>query len=645
MDDQNEIFRIRQKKIEHWEKKGFSGYATHFERNFDSNSARDFCEKNSLREVSEILKTPKKIAKMPGRILQMREMGALIFLRIRDGAGDFQICLAKEWLADDFSWFAQNLDLGDFCGFEGEFFRTKKNEPTLLATEFFPLVKSLRPLPQKWGAVADRELCYRQRNLDLALNPETFDRFSKRSQMVREIREFFWDKNFLEVETPILNEKAGGAMAEVFRTHHRALDHDFVLRIALEIDQKRILGGGFERVFEIGKCFRNEGIDPSHLQEFTSIEWYSAYTPLAEHEEWISTLLPQIAKNVFGKTKFEILDKDQNRVEIDFDQPFQRFTFAELLEKYAGIDLFTISEKALQDTAEKLGIEDFHSRSRGNVLDDIYKKTVRPHLQSPTFVVDWPSDLKPLARPKNAHISEVSQLLIAGWEITNGYSELIDPLVQRKLLQSQQAARERGDTETMELDHNFLTAMEHGFPPMAGHGMGIDRLCALLTAQPNLRDVVFFPTMKSENSIPSKKEKTKISVVILNASADLSHWQTHNSVAHLTAALGARVGKNLFFADEITTADGQKIQMNTQHAIILKTASDSAELKKVLADARIQNLETAEFTRQMLETSDDAKIIRTARTQKYDEIEHLGVLVFGEKNAVEKLTAQFSLLK
>ena len=180
---------------------------------------------------------------------------------------------------------------------------------------------------------------------------------------------------------------------------------------------------------------------------------------------------------------------------------------------------------------------------------------------------------------------------------------------------------------------------------MAGHGMGIDRLCALLTAQPNLRDVVFFPTMKSENSFPSKKEKTKISVVILNASADLSHWQTHNSVAHLTAALGARVGKNLFFADEITTADDQKIQMNTQHAIILKTASDSAELKKVLADARIQNLETSEFTRQMLETSDDAKIIRTARTQKYDEIEHLGGLVFGEKSAVEKLTAQFPLLK
>jgi lysyl-tRNA synthetase class 2 len=331
-------------------------------------------------------------------------------------------------------------------------------------------------------------------------NPETLDRFKKRSDIVRKIREYFHNKDFYEVETRILQPQAGGAMAKVFETHHNALDHDFVLRIATELDLKIACSGGLERVFEIGKMFRNEGIDPSHLQEFTSIEWYGAYDTLEMHETWIEELLREICTEIFHKTNFQILDKEGDFVDVDFSKPFKKITFSQLLQDHANIDIFNISTDDLRTEAKKLGIDDVGTRGRGNLLDDIYKKTARPKLIQPIFVTDWPSDLKPLARPHGDGTSSVSQLLIAGWEVTNGYGELIDPKVQRELLEEQQQAKNAGDDEAMEINEEFLRAMEHGFPPMAGNAIGIDRLICLLTGQSNLRDVVLFPTMRPENT-------------------------------------------------------------------------------------------------------------------------------------------------
>ncbi len=509
---ENHLITDRRKKIANWEEKGFAGYAQKFDRTHTAEKAKKVCENGDLREANEILENPSKATiYLCGRIINLREMGKLAFLKIRDVTGDFQVCFAKNILGDDFKWFIKNLDLGDFCGFAGEFFITKHGEPTLMATEITPLSKSIRPMPVKWEGLADKETCYRERNLDLMTNPETFDRFKKRSQAVQEIRNFFHEKNFLEVETRILQPQAGGAMAKTFNTHHNALDQEFVLRISLELDLKMCVGGGMERIFEIGKNFRNEGTDPSHLQEFTMIEWYAAYKDINTNKEWMEDLIHRVCENVYGKTKFEILDKNEEKVEVDFGGKFASVDFADLLKDYAGIDMFTISDENLRAEARKLGVEDVEKRSRGNLLDDIYKHTARPHLIQPTFVMNWPSDLKPLARPNGNGTSDVYQLLVAGWEIVNAYGELINPAVQRKLFEEQAKAKAAGDDEAMEIDEVFLKTMEYGFPPMTGTGMGIDRLCALLSGMPNLRDVVLFPTMKPENAKKNieKKAETK----------------------------------------------------------------------------------------------------------------------------------------
>ncbi len=499
---QDSLVAERLKKIELWKELGFAPYSEKFERNFFSSTAKDFCKnpKNKIREITEIFTSPQKKVRICGRIMNLREMGKLAFLRIRDSEGDFQICLSREILGEKQKQFCKALDLGDFCGFEGGFFITKHGEPTLLATAIFPLSKTIRPLPEKFHGVTDQEKCYRERNLDLISNPETFERFKIRSAIVREIRNFFHKKNFDEIETRILQSQAGGAMAKTFETHHNALDTEMVMRIALELDLKIAVSGGLERVFEIGKCFRNEGIDPSHLQEFTMIEWYAAYEDLNKNKEWTTELIQTVLKKALGTTKVTVLDKDENPVEIDFGKKFKEERFPDLIQKYAKLDMFAASDKEVQTKAKELGVDKIKGVSRANLLDDIYKKTARPKLIEPTFVFDYPEDLKPLARPKGDGTADCFQLLIAGWEVVNSYGELIDPLIQRELLEKQSSAKNAGDEEAMELDEEFLRAMEHGFPPMTGSGIGIDRFVALITAQPNLRDVVLFPMMRKADN-------------------------------------------------------------------------------------------------------------------------------------------------
>ncbi len=501
MCEENHLIAERRAKIAEWEKAGFPAYAQKFDRTHTAQEAREFCEETTLREVPEIVENPNIQAKICGRIMNFRSMGKLAFLKIRDVSGDFQVCLMKNLLGEDFKKFEKLLDLGDFCGFEGEFFLTKHGEPTLLSTEVTPLAKTLRPLPEKFHGLANREGCYRQRYLDLLTNDETFRRFQIRSEVIRLIREFLHKKQFTEVETRTLQAQAGGAMAKVFETHHNALDHEFVLRISLELEHKMLLAGRFERVFEIGKCFRNEGIDPSHLQEFTLLEWYAAYADITDNMNWTQAMIQSIIPKVLGDSKCMVLDKSEKKVEIDWNGKWPRVKFSDLLKKYAKIDMQTISLKELREYAIKkcdLPTEEAMKMGRGNLLDHVYKKTARPSLIQPTFVVDWPTELKPLARPNDDGTSDVYQLLVAGWEIVNSYGELIDPRVQRKLLEDQSAAKSAGDEEAMEVDEEFLTAMEHGLPPMTGFGMGIDRFVALITGQPNLRDVVLHPLLRPE---------------------------------------------------------------------------------------------------------------------------------------------------
>ncbi|MCA9356325.1 lysine--tRNA ligase, partial [Candidatus Nomurabacteria bacterium] len=329
---------------------------------------------------------------------------------------------------------------------------------------------------------------------------EAFQRYEIRSKIIRDIRQYLDSKHLLEVETPILQSQTGGAMAKVFETHHNALDQKMVLRIALEIDHKILMTAGYNGVYEIGKCFRNEGMDSSHIQEFTMLEWYAAYKTLDDNISWTEEMIRNIALNNFNKSVFKVYDKDDNEHEVDFSKPFEQVRFDELLERDANIDAKTASIEDIRSKAIEVGVDqkEVEGTGRGNLLDAIYKKTSRGKIINPTFVTNYPQELKPLAKPAGDGTSIVAQLVIAGSEITNMYGELIDPVVQRDLLEHQSEAKAKGDEEAMEVDDRFLTAMEHGMPPMTGFGMGIDRFCAILLEEKNIRDTIFFPLVKNE---------------------------------------------------------------------------------------------------------------------------------------------------
>jgi lysyl-tRNA synthetase class 2 len=502
------LVQERKNKLQKIQELGIEPYAQKFSKTHSNLEAKSLGLDGPLRETAAVTSDPQNNIQVAGRLMTFRSHGKLSFGQLQDESGRIQICFIKgktkikglnEEQMTAFKFWEKMIDWGDFLGITGELFKTNHGEITVFASEITFLAKSLRPLPEKFHGINNREICYRQRYLDLVMNQETLERFKLRSILIKEIRNFFEAKNFYEVETRTLQSQAGGAMARVFETHHNALDQDFVLRIALELDLKICLAGGIERVFEIGKCFRNEGMDPSHLQEFTMLEWYAAYADLEQNLAWTEELLQVVIQNSLKKTKVQVKDKLGKEVIVDFAGSYPRVTFAELLAEHAKVDIFSVTREQAQKLAVtnySLDPKEAEKASKGTLLDHIYKKTARPKLIQPTFVTNYPSDLKPLARPLADGTSESAQLLVAGWEITNAYGELINPITQRELLEKQAQAKAQGDAEAMEVDEDFLLAMEHGMPPMTGFGMGIDRLVALLSEQENLRDVVLFPTLK-----------------------------------------------------------------------------------------------------------------------------------------------------
>src|SRR3989339_71960 len=485
-----EIRQVRLKKLEALQKAGFSAYPVKVKR------TRTIAE--VLERFPELVKEEKEIV-IAGRIRSLREHGGSTFFHIQDGTGSLQIFLKKDRVGErEYKIFVDTFDVGDFIQARGVLFTTKRGEKTLEAADFKVLAKSLLPLPDKWHGLQDVEERYRRRYLDILMDKEVHDRFVIRSKIIKFVREFFDKKNFLEIETPILQSEAGGAMAKTFNTHHNDYDMDMVLRISLELEHKMLMVGGYERVYEIGKNFRNEGSDPTHLQEFTMIEWYAAYQTLETNMTWTEELIKSIATDIMGKTVFKVYDNDGAGVDVDLSLEWPRITFGELLKKDANINIETITLEEARKEALKWGVkeEEVGKLGRGNLLDKIYKKSSRGKIINPTFVTDFPGDLKPLAQQNENGTAKVAQLIIAGAEITNQYAELVNPLIQRDLLVSQAKAKEGGDEEAMSVNEGFLTAMEHGMPPMTGFGMGIDRLVAIFTEQKNLRDVIFFPTMR-----------------------------------------------------------------------------------------------------------------------------------------------------
>ena len=435
-----------------------------------------------------------KTVRVAGRMMSKRVMGKASFCNIQDLQGKIQSYVARDSIGEEPYKVFKKFDIGDIIGIEGEVFQTKTGEISIHASQITLLSKSLQVLPEKFHGITNTDMRYRQRYVDLIMNQEVKDTFIKRSKIISAIRKYLDGQGFMEVETPMLVSNAGGAAARPFETHFNALDLDIKLRISLELYLKRLIVGGMERVYEIGRVFRNEGLDTRHNPEFTLMELYQAYTDYHGMMDLTENLYRYVAKEVLGTTKITY-----NGIEMDLGKPFERITMLDAVKKYAGVDfneIHTLEEARAVAKEHHIEYEDRHQK--GDILNLFFEEFVEKHLLQPTFVMDHPIEISPLTKkkPENPDYVERFEFFMNGWEMANAYSELNDPIDQRERFQAQEALLAQGDEEANTTDEDFLYALELGMPPTGGIGFGIDRMVMLLTDSPAIRDVLFFPTMK-----------------------------------------------------------------------------------------------------------------------------------------------------
>lgn len=581
-----------------------------------------------------------------GRIRSLRNIGKLVFVNIEDGTGRIQSLLKVDAVGEEkFNFFIDNFDIGDFAEFTGTLFVTKTGEKTVQATSYVMLAKSLLPLPSEHYGLEDLEQKLRKRYLDILLNPENKELFIKKNKFWSSMRRFLVEQGFLELEMPVLEPTPGGAEAEPFVTHHKALDRDFFLRISLELPLKKMLVAGYEKVFEIGRIFRNEGISTTHLQDYTQMEFYWAYGDFQKMMDMVRAMYQQVIQDTFGTLQITVTTPE-GPVEVDWSGEWNTVDYIALFKEKTGIDLEVASDDDLKAYADTQHIKYENFARRGRLIDLIFKK-IRSSIPTdkPVFLVNQPIELEPLAKrdPKNPKVVQRMQIIAFGTELGKGFGELNDPVDQRKRFEQQMELRAAGDGEAQQLDEDYMEAMEYGMPPAAGFGLS-ERLFAVL-ADRSIRETVIFPPMKEESSgsSPSKSKDTKLAVAIVNKGLKLEPWQELNTIAHLNAAFGARQGKQLLYQDEILTSDKEHIKLNIQHAIMIKSASSSDEIRTMTAKAKELNLEVAEFTREMIETTNDQKVIENTLKQKFSDVDFLGLLIFGSKKDVEELTKELPL--
>ena len=481
----DEIRATRLAKVDLLKRKGLNPYPVATERDVTlADAAHDF----------EKLSKKKKLC-LTGRIMALRGQGGLVFADLFDGTGKFQVLLKKDEIGDElFSEWSDLTDIGDFVEVTGTLFLTKRNEKTLQARNWRMLAKSLRPLPEKWHGLTDTEERFRRRYLDTLMNEEVRARFVLRSRIISALRASLDAEGFLEVETSMLQPLAGGASAEPFTTHHNALSINLHLRIAPELDLKKLLIGGYPKIYEIGRSFRNEGIDVTHNPEFTTIEWYEAYSDASKQRIFIEKMFRALVKKVTGGTTITF-----DGTAIDVKKPFSVVTYAEALQRYALIpepEKATLSELSLK--AKQLGVSVAPHDSRQKVMDGIFKKEVRPKLLQPTYIISYPMGMIPLAKQEAEKENTVDafQFYVGGLELIKAFSELNDPVEQARRFNNEDANRKGGDKEAQPNDRDFVEALEYGMPPAGGVGMGIERLVMLLSDVKNIREVIFFPTLR-----------------------------------------------------------------------------------------------------------------------------------------------------
>lgn len=507
--DVNRLRQVRRDKLAELQAAGKDPFKlVKYDQTHHTQEIRDHVEKfETVLETGEDGKTvtpewdsipAEKMVSVAGRMMSKRVMGKASFCNVQDRDGRMQIYVSRNDLGDDAYAEFKKMDIGDIVGVKGFVFKTKTGELSIHAHELTLLAKSLQPLPEKFHGLTDTEIRYRQRYVDLIMNEEVKETFKKRSAIIREIRNFLAGRDFMEVETPMLVENAGGASARPFTTYYNALDEERKLRISLELYLKRLIIGGMERVFEIGRVFRNEGVDTRHNPEFTLMELYQAYTDYQGMMELTESMFRYLAEKVCGTTTIAYGDKT-----IDLGNPFRRLTMQDAIKEETGIDFDTVKTdedaKALADERH-IAYEDHHKR--GDIINLFFEEYCEDKMIQPTFIMDHPVEISPLTKKKPSDPSKVErfELYINGWEMCNAYSELNDPIDQRERFAAQDALAAAGDEEANHTDEDFLNAMEIGMPPTGGIGYGIDRLCMLLTNAQGIRDVLLFPTLKSTDS-------------------------------------------------------------------------------------------------------------------------------------------------
>lgn len=492
MDSQSELWRVRLDKLDLFRSKGVEPYADRYAR---THMAQDIIE--NFRELEG------QGVKVAGRIMSKRDQGKVIFVHIQDFSGRIQIYIRRDDVGSERFDLISKLDVGDFVGVDGSVFRTKRGEISVHARKVDILSKAMRPLPEKFHGLTNVEMRYRQRYVDLIVNPDVRSVFVTRSKIIQAMREFLENKGFLEVETPTLHTVAGGAAARPFMTHHNTLDMDLYLRIALELYLKRLIVGGFEKVYEIGRNFRNEGISIKHNPEFTMMELYQAYANFEDIMELTENMIAYIVEKVHGT-----LDISYQGEILHFATPWRRLQMLDGIHEYSGINFQNIKDDAeAKSVARVKGIDAGENATRGQIINDFFEAFVEPKLIQPTFVIGHPVEISPLAKrnAQNPDYADRFEAFAYGRELGNAFSELNDPIDQRKRFESQMAEREKGDDEAHMMDEDFLQALEYGLPPTGGLGIGIDRLVMLLTDSASIRDVILFPTMRPRDEQASEQ--------------------------------------------------------------------------------------------------------------------------------------------
>ncbi|MGE4283296.1 MAG: lysine--tRNA ligase [Clostridia bacterium] len=480
----SEILKVRREKLKELQEAGQDPFK--IVKFAKTHSAKEIINHFDTLEGTEVTAA--------GRLMSKRGMGKASFCDLQDREGTIQLYIRVNEVGEDTYNQVKRFDIGDIIGVKGEVFKTHKGEISIKVTDIVLLSKSLQPLPEKWHGLKDMDLRYRQRYVDLIVNPEVKDTFIKRSKIIKGIREFLDKRGYLEVDTPILNTIPGGAAAKPFITHHNTLDIDMYLRIATELHLKRLIVGGLEKVYEMGRIFRNEGMSIKHNPEFTTIELYEAYTDYKGMMELTEQMISTVAQEVLGTTKLVYQDE-----EIDLTPPWNRMTMIEAIKKYTNIDFAAIvTDEEARTAAKSLKVHVEGKHSRGEVINLVFEECVEEKLVQPTFIMDYPVEVSPLAKrkPDEPMLTERFELFITRRELANAFSELNDPIDQKERFVKQVQAREAGDEEANMMDDDFINALEYGMPPTGGLGIGIDRLVMLLTDSYSIRDVLLFPTMK-----------------------------------------------------------------------------------------------------------------------------------------------------